>query len=351
MIFLSPIALNAATLEFSAWLPYWKKNIANEETLANLNSIDTLSPFSFEVAKDGTIKDAMKLKQAPWPEIIGAARAKKVKIVPSILWNDGPAIEKLMSTKKGRQGQIKQIVKIVEDNKFDGIDIDYENKTEKVIRTFAAFIRELSQELDKKNKILSCTIEPRLPPESRFLIIPEIISYSNDYAILNRYCDEVRIMAYDQGRADITLNQRNKGAYYAPVADPRFVEKVINFTAKQINKKKLVIGLANYGYEYQITDKNKYYDYKKLRSLSRNDFINLAQSHNVAPVRDVAGELSFSYQATTSSATSSPLRFAVYSDTEAQIAKIKLAKTLGVKGVALFRLAGESEPSFWEALK
>lgn len=346
LLILTPSSSWASELEFSAWLPYWKKNLAQEETLKNLKTIDILLPFSYEVDKKGNIKDPMRLKVEPWPNIFSQARSVGVKIIPSILWNDGPAIETMLSTKKGRDAQVKQIVLLVKENNFAGIDIDYENKPATVFRTFGAFIRSLSLELHKNGKILSCTIEPRLPPESRFLVVPEKISYANDYAILNQYCDEVRIMTYDQGRADIKLNQLAKGSFYAPVADVRFVEKVINFTSKQISKKKLIIGIANYGYEYQVIDKNKYYDYKKLRSLSRESFDTLAKSVGVVPMRDLAEELSFTYQATNSPATSAT-RLVVFSDVEAQIAKIKLAQKLGVKGVALFRLAGESTDQFW----
>lgn len=343
------LVLAGDNFNFSAWLPYWKKNLAQEETLKNLKKINTLLPFSYEVDKQGKIKDPMRLKMEPWTTILPRARSSGVKIVPSILWNDGLAMEKVFSTQKDRGAHIEQIMTLVKENNFDGIDIDYENKPVTVYRTFGAFLRSLSLELHKQGKILSCTIEPRLPPESRFLVVPEKISYANDYEIINQYCDEVRIMAYDQGRADIKLNQLAKGSLYAPVADARFVEKVINFTSKQISKKKLIIGVANYGYEYQVIDKNKYYDYKKLRSLSEESFWALAQERGMTPVRDLAGELSFIYQAT-SSPSASATRLVVLSDTEAQIAKIKLAKKMGVKGVSLFRLSGESKEAFWQQI-
>lgn len=350
VIFL-PLISQAKSLEFSAWVPYWKKTAAVAETKTNLTKLATIMPFSYEVKSDGTIWDAMKIKQEPWVSLIANAKAKNIKIIPSILWIDGKAIQKVLSTKKSRDAHIKQISDIVRNNNFSGIDIDYEGKTVESFNTFSAFIRDLSTVLHQNpdrtgKKILSCTIEPRLPPTSRFLKVPEEIQYANDYAKLNRYCDEIRIMAYDQMTADILLNRRKKSlGYYTPVADLDFVKKVVAYANHQIGKSKIVLGVANYGYAYQVIDKGTYYDYKKLSALSYKTFYDLAKSTGSTPVRNTAGELSFVYR------KEGQTRFATLSDSVAIASKIKLAQSLGLKGVTLFKIDGESDPNLWSVIK
>jgi spore germination protein YaaH len=366
IIFL-PLISQAKALEFSAWVPYWKKTAAVAETQVNLNKLTTIMPFSYEVKADGTVWDPMKITKEPWPSLLAQARTQKVKIVPSILWNDGTAIQKVLATKKTRDAHIKQINDLVRNNNYSGIDIDYEGKTVKSFNTFSAFIRDLSTALHQDTnrtgkKILSCTIEPRLPPTSRFLKVPEEIEYANNYIQLNKYCDEVRLMAYDQMTADILLNKRKKSlglpgqaGYYTPVADLDFVKKVVAYASHEINPAKIVLGVANYGYAYQVIDKGTYYDYKKLSALSYKTFTDLAKSTGSTPTRNTAGELSFTYYKTIpptpSSGETKQTRFAVLSDSVAIASKIKLAKNLGLKGVALFKIDGESDPNLWGVLK
>ncbi|MFA5022731.1 MAG: glycosyl hydrolase family 18 protein [Candidatus Paceibacterota bacterium] len=357
LLFLPLASFGATTkLEFSAWVPYWKKTAAITEAQANLSKLTTIMPFSYEVRTDGTVWDPMKITKEPWASLIASARAKNVKIIPSILWNNGTAIQKVLATKKSRDAHIKQISDIVKNNNWAGIDIDYEGKTVASFNTFAAFIRDLSISLHKDKKILSCTIEPRLPPTSRFLKVPEEIQYANDYAKLNKYCDEIRIMAYDQMTADILLNKRKKSlGYYTPVADLDFVKKLVAYASHQISPTKIVLGVANYGYAYQVIDKGTYYDYKKLSALTYKTFTDLAKSTGSTPVRNTAGELSFTYYKTvpptSNSGETKQTRFATLSDSVAIASKIKLANSLGLKGVTLFKIDGESDPGLWEVFK
>lgn len=345
-ILLIPAMSQAKALEFSAWVPYWKKTAASAETTIYLNQLTSISPFSYEVKADGTVWDPMKVAQEPWVSLLAKARAKKIKIIPSILWNDGQAIQKTMATKKNRDAHIAQIVSIVNTKKYDGIDIDYEGKTTAVFKTFGLFLKDLSTELHKNKKVLVCTLEPRLPPSSRFLAIPEKIEYSNDYKMINTYCDEVRLMAYDQMTADIILNRRNKSAgYYTPVADIGFVKKIVAYAHQQISYNKIVLGVVNYGYAYQVIDKGTFYDYKKLSALTYKTFNELAQSTGSTPARNSAGELSFAYT------KEGQKRYAVLSDSIAIATKVKLAKNLGLKGIALFKVDGESDPNLWTVLK
>mgnify|MGYP001604795224 FL=1 len=186
ILFLPLISFGATSkLQFSAWVPYWKKTAATAEATGHINQLVAILPFSYEVSSAGVIKDPMKIDQEPWVAMIAEAKTKKIKIIPSILWSNREGIKATMLTQKSRLAHIKQIGDLVKANNFDGIDIDYENKPAEVFYTFGAFIRSLSLELHKNNKILSCTIEPRLPPTSRFLSIPEEIRYANNYEIFN----------------------------------------------------------------------------------------------------------------------------------------------------------------------
>lgn len=348
LVFLWPMAVSATTTDliFSAWIPYWKKTLATPEAVAHLNQIKVLSPFSYEVKTDGTLTDPMRLAKDPWPGLLAEARQQKIKIIPSILWTNGPAMNTVLYSVKKRQNHINNIVAMVKTNNFDGVDIDYETKLAETKTYFSKFIVELSAKLHANKKLLICTIEPRTPDESRFNIIPANLRVANDYAVLAKYCDEVRIMAYDQMVIDLRLNEtKGKNNYYAPVADPDWVIKIITVAKKEIPAKKLVLGVANYGYEYEVIDKGSTHTYKKLRALNYVTMMGLATSTGSIPTRNSAGELGFTYQ------KNGQTRYVSFSDSQAIADKVALARKTGLRGVALFKIDGEADPNLWTVLR
>ncbi|MFA5831455.1 MAG: glycosyl hydrolase family 18 protein [Candidatus Paceibacterota bacterium] len=358
----------AAKLEYSAWMPYWKKASSTADILPHLAAFSEVSPFSYTVRTDGTIADTAKITQEPWSSFLSVARAKKVKIIPSILWTDSTAMHKVLRTYTLRIAHEKAIMKIVTENNFDGIDIDYENKKAETKKYFSYFLQELQIALHKKNKILVCTIEPRTPLDSRFKKIPTDIAYANDYFALNAYCDRVRIMTYDQAIIDLQLNaEKGSSTPYAPVADPLWVKKVVKLANNAIKLKKIIIGVPTYGYEFRVTPDGKWLDYERLRSINHADAVALAQKVGATPVRNSAGELSFTYYspndvATTTPSTSTeqfasstsavqPFRLVWWSDASAIADKINLAKVLGVRGVAVFKIDGGEDRAIWNTVK
>ena len=342
------LASTPAKLVYAGWMPYWKKASGTPEAIAHIGTFAELSPFAYEMEDDGTIGDSMKLAAAPWTDLIPVAKANNVKIIPSILWIHGDAIYATLSATSSRRIHEDDIVSTVTRNDFDGIDIDYENKLLSTKYYFSKFIKELSVKLHAHKKLLVCTIEARTPASSLFRVMPAKIEHVNDYVVINKYCDEVRIMTYDQTTADIKLND-SKGTreLYAPVADTDWVKKVIKEAMKTISKKKIMLGVATYGYEYSVDMSTATSTYSRIgavndayaRSLALSQGVNLGDSHNAA------GERSFNY--TKDGVT----RYVSWSDANAVAEKVKLAKKLGIKGVAIFKIDGGADPAIWDVLK
>jgi spore germination protein YaaH len=278
LIFLSLSTFSyGASFEKGAWIPYWKKTEGASTTLPNLDVLTQISPFAYELQNDGTIKNALKIEEEPWTSLIAEAKKKKVKVYPSILSYPNSSSEKkavytLLSNKKKRQAHVKAIVALVKKNKFDGIDIDYEAKIAESKPYFSAFLTELSTALHKEKKQLICTIEPRTPPDSRYATTSkEVLSkveYANDYKVIGKACDQVRLMAYDQMTDDAKLTNQYKdtGTLYAPVADIEWVKKIITVALWDIPAKKIIIGVPTYGYKYEIKTSTSTggYLYKKI---------------------------------------------------------------------------------------
>jgi spore germination protein YaaH len=358
----------AASFERAIWIPYWRKTDGASTTLQNINVLTQISPFAFELQRDGSIKDALKIEEEPWTTLMAEARKKKIKVYPSIL--SYPQNEEakydfylLLAQRKRRAAHVKEIVALVKKYKVDGIDIDYENKSAETRPYFSAFLTELSTALHKNKKQLVCTVEARTPPESRYATtskkILSKVEYSNDYKVIGKVCDQVRIMAYDQAGDDLTLVNQNKnlGNTYKPVADIDWVEKIATLALREIPAKKIILGIPTYGYKYEIKQQvgTTTLGYSRLGSMNFNYANALAQSLRITPERNSAGELSFTYSTTTDvegNFLGGVKQYLVwYSDAKAISDKVKIAKLYKLGGVVIFKIDGGNDPLLWTVLK
>lgn len=365
-----PLAFSATktTFDKAVWIPYWQKTAGASTTLAHLSTLTQISPFTFELQTDGTIKDALKIQEEPWVTLIAEAKKKKIKVYPTILSFPHNDNEKniqylLLAQKKKRTAHVKDIVALVKKNKFDGIDIDYEAKVAEIRPYFSAFLTELATALHKDKKQLICTIEARTPPDSRYATTSqEIISkveYSNDYKVIGKVCDQVRIMAYDQAGDDarLTIHNTSLGNIYKPVADIEWIKKVVGLALWDIPEKKIVLGLPTYGYKYEIIPQTATsgISYSRIGSMNFNYADALARSLNIPPVRNSSGELSFTYSTSTGvngEQLGGTKQFLVwYSDATAIADKIRIAKLYGLGGVVVFKIDGGNDPKIWNVLK
>lgn len=375
-----------AKFYYSGWIPFWKQRAGAQNVALNLERLNEISPFSYEVRANGTLVDKLKINEGFWPTWLSAARDMKIEIIPTIAWFDGPAIQDLLSNTKKRVAHENAILKLVKTQKFDGIDIDYESKLAVTKDHFSTLLKGLAMRLHPINKTLSCTIEARMPANSRYYYTgtPADYEYANDYAKISKYCDQVRIMAYDQGLIDIELDsQKGDGQLYAPVSDPNWAKKVLGEALKSINPKKIMLGVPTYGYEYQVTLNNGVITYERLRSDTFTQAMERADNTSSTPVRNNAGELSFSYTTSTHVSDVSPnltwtlgstlsafdnllsnnstttylatndltTRYVSFADSNSAVQLIALAKKLGLRGVVFFKLDGEQDPNLWNVMK
>jgi spore germination protein YaaH len=367
--------------EYSGWVPGWRAASGTLDVLPHIKQLTSVMPFGYKVGSDGHLIDDAKISQDPWPAFLAEARRNKVRIVPTVVWGSGPAIHAVLSDTKKRIALEDEIVALVKNNNFDGIDIDFEAKQEKTRDYFSTFLKGLYQRMGKK--LVYCTIEARMPLIDRYLpgetIPPDATDFANDYNAMNKYCDRVEIMAYDQGTVDRRLNIARQ-APYAPVADPGWVEDLITLAAQNIAKNKLILGVPAYGYEYLVTPVSGSYRYKVLWAFNPDYAMKVATKLGITPSRTSANELGFTYDpkvlaavaptgndsaqtqqteptiTTVQNASSllggtQPFNYMTWSDAVAIKDKIDMAKRLGLRGVAVFSMGGAEDQAMWNILK
>jgi spore germination protein YaaH len=364
-------------LEVAGWVPYWQSEEGIESADDNLRNLDTIHPFVYEVQIDGSVNDMGDIDSDDWDDLFDSAKRRNVEIIPTLTWFDGDAIHHVLSDDDLRDEHIEEIVDLVEDNDFDGIDIDYEGKLAGTIDYYSEFLEELEDELG--SKVLTCTIEARTPPESKWRVVPNDIEYANDLREIGRHCDRVEIMAYDQQRIDWRLNTEKSGAPYIPVADTDWVEKVLELALEDIDEDKIMLGVPTYGREWTLTVEPDWYkDYMSVGAINMPDALAIADEYEVTPGRNQAGEMSFTYfpeesifsilevlpvpegtqrgneaaaQAllfATATGMTVPVNVVWYSDVGAIEEKIALAKKHDLRGISIFKIDGEEDEDIWD---
>jgi spore germination protein YaaH len=347
-----------APLEISGWIPYWRMATGTTDVLPHLRSFTSVMPFGYIVQDDGTLHDAFNFSATSSTStaniLRAAAKAENVKLVPTVMWSNGPAMHRILRSGPQRRALEDAIANLVKEQGFAGIDIDFENKFAETRPYFSLFLEGLYARMGQK--LVYCSIEPRTPPSSAFDVLPEKLNYANDYVAINKYCDRVQLMTYDQGAADLRLNAAANSKPYIPVADLQWVKKVVNFAAQTISKKKIVIGVPTYGYEYDLVPLTQGYRYELNWALNPSYAAILASEFGVTPTRNSAGEMSFVYMPTTTPALAATAaafpspHIVWWSDAGAIADKIRLARTLGVRGIAIFKLDGGEDPGLWNVL-
>lgn len=372
--------------EVSGWVTDWNAGTSTADVLPHLSQLTSVMPFGYSVSSDGQLLDTANIGLAPWPAFIAQAKAQHVRVVPTIMWGNGDAEQAVLSNTASRIALENDIASTVKQNGFDGIDIDFEAKQAGTINYFSTFLQGLYARMG--NKWVYCTVEARMPLNDRYspgaTIPPDATDYANNFSVMNKYCDRVEVMAYDQGAVDVRLNAA-RSAPYAPVADPAWVSDLVTLAAQSISKNKLIIGIPTYGYEYQVTPMGGSYQYTRLWAFTAKYALDVAAQLGITPARTSANEIGFVYTPnsnsnistaalaagpsfaetaqgeqstpTTSVAqnlgsqinTTQPFNFMTWSDAQAIKDKVALAKSLGVRGVAIFSFGNEDQ-NMWSVL-
>lgn len=351
-----------------AWVPYWKGEGGIKTALAHASAFQQISPFSFEVNKNGVIRDTLRRNSQIWQSLFDACRQQKAKIIPTIFWTDIHAMHDCFTDEKKCFAHAEQIVDIVLKNKFDGININYERVASADRAAYLTFVKQLAEKLHAHNLLLVCSMGGRtsdnsvaLYPWKRYPVKSkgvdtsclktvslhpgfgkEAQEYKHTVATL---FDQIHIMGYDEWGVPCKYNKEHlKNEYYLSHASNQWVEKIIQYALSYIQSNKVVLGIPTYGLEFCITPNGDTINFRKRQNISWHDAILLAKKHDKIPKRTAGGELAFTYN------NGNELRYVCYLDEVAIQDKINLAKKYNLKGVYFFRLDGTEPEMLWSTI-
>jgi spore germination protein YaaH/peptidoglycan/xylan/chitin deacetylase (PgdA/CDA1 family) len=142
-------------------------------------------------------------------------------------WN-GNNVHRIITSPDARKRLINNLVSILDEYRFNGINIDFEELNETTDEYMITFQRELFEKLSPKG----------------YLVTQDIAAFNEDYNVteLAKYNDFLFLMAYDQ---------HNASSDAGPVAPQYWVEAALDELCKKVPSDKVILCIAAFGYDWE----------------------------------------------------------------------------------------------------
>ncbi len=151
---------------------------------------------------------------------------------------DSALADIVLNNAASRQNLIQNVISVIEEKGYSGIDVDFEFIPARNAAAYADFIAELRELLNPTGKTVTVALAPKTSPDQ-----PGLLYEGHDYALLGAAADNVLLMTYEWGYT------------YGPplaVAPIENVRAVIEYALTEIPPEKIYLGIPNYGYDWTL---------------------------------------------------------------------------------------------------
>ena len=220
-------------------------------------------------------------------------------------------ISRLVNDAAARNNLIEALAYEVQAKNYAGVDLDFEYVRQEDAAAYASFVQELAARMRPLRRIVSLDLAPKYSAAQRGLLYE-----GHDYAALGEAADLATLMTYEWGYT-----------YGPPLAVAPIYEvlRVLAYGVSEIPPDKLLLGVANYGYDWTLP----YEEGSAARSLSNPQAVDLAWRYGAEIVYDEDAQApNFSY------VTSEGVAHQVwFEDVRSLRAKLEAARNFGLRGV------------------
>lgn len=230
----------------------------------------------------------------------------------------------IMATPESRRRHIENLVALVEQKGFDGIDLDWEALKGRDREPYATFVEELAAALHAKDRFLSLAVFPKTEDPGRW-----DGQRAMDYRRLGAAVDEFKLMTY---------NFSGPWSDPGPQAPFSWADKVLSFAESQVPAERIYMGIPFYGYDWHAGEATVMLPRDATAAVAR---------YALAPGHDArSGEATLRY--------TDERRIdhvAYYQDERAVAAKLRLLrkKHPRVAGISTW-VMGQEDPAFWDVI-
>lgn len=225
----------------------------------------------------------------------------------------GEAVHDIITNPQKRERLIRSLINVLEKNKLQGVNVDFEELKEKSDEAFVGFQKELYERLHAKN----------------LLVTQDVIPFNEDYdyKALSKYNDFIFIMAYDEF---------SRGTKPGSIAEQKWIEAAVDDAVKKIPPGKIILNLAAFGYDWQVEDEP---DEKDVETFTYQDALAKAKEYQARiDFDDDSYNLHFSY-----SDDEGMPHEVFFTDAATTFNAMRFANESQLAGVALWRLGSEDD--------
>ncbi|NLG84876.1 MAG: chitinase [Firmicutes bacterium] len=207
------------------------------ETLcAQAGRLTAIAPFAYYLDASGHLSGEHPTRA------VNVAKANGIKVL-ALLHNfsrgrgfDGQTAHRLLVNPAARGRAVTEILALVRGKGYDGINLDLENVPPSDRANYTAFVRELAMALRPLGYLVTASVPAKLRDNPA-----DLWAGAFDYTAIAPWLDQIMLMTYDEYAPS---------GKPGPVASLPWVEKVLRYALTTIPRRKILIGLAGYGYEW-----------------------------------------------------------------------------------------------------
>lgn len=151
---------------------------------------------------------------------------------------DNTLINAIVNDPVGRENLINNLLVVMQEKRYRGLDIDFEFIKAEDRDAFTEFVRVCTERMNQQGYQVSVALAPKTSAMQRGLLYE-----GKDYRAIGEVANHVLIMTYEWGYT------------YGPpmaVAPLNMVRNVIEYAVTEIEPPKISMGIPNYGYDWAL---------------------------------------------------------------------------------------------------
>ena len=295
---------------------------ASLEAAAAADAVDEVDFDWYHTQTDGSVT-----AQDENPDLVGAARGDDLNLFATVTnsTSSGAAFSRevaaaVLASPDRRRRFVDDLLTLVEDMGYDGVDLDWEDLKPADRGRFSAFVDQLAAALHAEGRFLSIAVIPKTSEPGEW----DNQKYA-DWSRIGKAVDEFKIMTY---------------SYSGPWGDPgpqaplAWVDRVLTFAARKVPPGKVFMGLPFYGFDWHGGS---------VATVSAHRGASLAQDHGATVTRDASSQ-----EATMTFTDGGETHTVYFQDEKAVAAKLAALRAAHprIAGISAW-VMGQEASGFW----